>query len=127
MNVQAVDGVKSDRRRLEIEAKLTSFLPEIVALRHDLHIHPELSFQERRTSGLVADYLREWGYEVTTGIGGNGVVGTLRRGDSTKSIGIRADMDALPIHEETGLDYASTTAGVMHACGHEWARHPYRL
>lgn len=119
MNVQAVAEGKSDRRRLEIEAKLTSFLPEIVALRHDLHIHPELSFQEHRTSGLVADYLREWGYEVTTGIGGNGVVGTLRRGDSTKSIGIRADMDALPIHEETGLDYASTTAGVMHACGHD--------
>lgn len=119
MNVQAVAEGKSDRRRLEIEAKLTSFLPEIVALRHDLHIHPELSFQERRTSGLVADYLREWGYEVTTGIGGNGVVGTLKRGDSTKSIGIRADMDALPIHEETGLDYASTTAGVMHACGHD--------
>lgn len=119
MNVQVGIEVKGDRRRLEIEKALSAFLPEIVALRHDLHIHPELSFQERRTSGLVADYLREWGYAVTTGIGGYGVVGTLKRGDSSKSLGIRADMDALPIHEETGLDYASTTAGVMHACGHD--------
>lgn len=119
MNFQSQATVKSDQRRLEIAAGLAAFLPEVVAWRHDLHFHPELAFQEHRTADLVAGLLRQWGYDVTTGVGGTGVVGSLRRGNSAKSIGIRADMDALPIHEDTWLDYASTNAGVMHACGHD--------
>ncbi|MCL7999259.1 M20 family metallopeptidase [Brucella sp. 21LCYQ03] len=106
-------------RKLEIEAGLASFIDEFIALRRDIHAHPELAFKETRTSSLVADYLSQWGYQVTTGIGGTGVVGTLKRGDSGKTIGIRADMDALPIIEATGLDYASDNSGVMHACGHD--------
>ncbi|MEN5300237.1 M20 aminoacylase family protein [Brucella sp. TWI559] len=116
MNIQQSADVN---RKLEIEAGLASFIGEFIALRHDIHAHPELAFKEKRTSTLVADYLRQWGYDVTTGIGGRGVVGTLKRGNSSKAIGIRADMDALPISEATGLDYASTVSGVMHACGHD--------
>jgi hippurate hydrolase len=92
---------------------------QFIKIRHDIHAHPELGFAETRTSGLVAGQLREWGYEVTTGIGGTGVVGRLKRGNSTRAIGLRADMDALPIQEATGLPYASTVAQTMHACGHD--------
>ena len=116
MNIQRSPDVN---RKLEIEAGLASFIDEFVALRRDIHAHPELAFKETRTSTLVADYLRKWGYDVTTGVGGTGVVGTLRRGTSAKTIGIRADMDALPINEATGLEYASGKAGIMHACGHD--------
>lgn len=116
MNIQRSPDVN---RKLEIEAGLASFVDEFIALRRDIHTHPELAFKETRTSALVADYLKQWGYDVTTGVGGSGVVGTLKRGNSNKTIGIRADMDALPIIEETGLDYASSDSGVMHACGHD--------
>ena len=92
---------------------------ELTAIRRDIHAHPEIGFTEHRTAALVADKLREWGIEVHTGIGGTGVVGVLRRGNGQVAIGLRADMDALPIHEETGAAYASTTPGVMHACGHD--------
>ncbi|KAA9370043.1 M20 aminoacylase family protein [Ochrobactrum quorumnocens] len=116
MNIQRSPDVN---RKLEIEAGLASFIDEFIALRRDIHTHPELAFKETRTSALVADYLKQWGYDVTTGVGGSGVVGTLKRGNSNKTIGIRADMDALPINEATGLDYASSNSGVMHACGHD--------
>lgn len=86
--------------------------------RHDLHAHPELAFAEVRTSDLVARELAALGLDVHVGLGRTGVVGTLRRG-AGPAIGLRADMDALPIHEATGLSYASRTAGVMHACGHD--------
>jgi hippurate hydrolase len=92
---------------------------EFIALRRDIHRHPELAFDEHRTSALVADKLREWGYEVSTGLGGTGVVGQLRRGNATPSIGLRADMDAQPIEEATGADWTSRHHGVMHACGHD--------
>ena len=92
---------------------------EMVALRHHIHAHPELAFEEFNTSDLVAEQLAGWGYAVHRGLGGTGVVGTLRRGSSDKVIGLRADMDALPIHETTGLPYSSTVAGKMHACGHD--------
>ncbi|SAL73079.1 amidohydrolase [Caballeronia udeis] len=92
---------------------------EIRALRQHIHQHPELAFEETKTARLVAERLTEWGYDVTTGIGKTGLVGTLKVGDGTRSIGIRADMDALPILEETGLPYASTHHGKMHACGHD--------
>lgn len=116
MNIQRSPDVN---RKLEIEAEIASFIDEFIALRRDIHAQPELAFKETRTSALVADHLRQWGYEVTTGVGGTGVVGTLKRGDSSKTIGIRADMDALPIAEETGLEYESGKAGAMHACGHD--------
>jgi hippurate hydrolase len=87
--------------------------------RRDLHAHPELGLQEHRTSQFVADKLASWGIEVTRGLAGTGVVGTLRSGTSDRAIGIRADMDALPILEATGLPHASQNPGVMHACGHD--------
>ncbi|SCX65333.1 M20 aminoacylase family protein [Variovorax sp. EL159] len=101
-----------------VESAIASYGDEFIALRRDIHQHPELSFKEHRTSALVIERLTAWGYEVTTGIAGTGVVGTLRRG-AGKRLGIRADMDALPIREATGLAYASVNAGVMHACGHD--------
>ena len=92
---------------------------EFIGLRRDIHRHPELAFEERRTAALVADKLEAWGYAVERNIGGTGVVATLVRGKGSKRLGIRADMDALPITEATGLDYASCHTGVMHACGHD--------
>lgn len=92
---------------------------EFIGLRHDIHHHPELGFEEFRTSGLVAESLQAWGYEVEQGLGGTGVVARLRRGAGSRSLGIRADMDALPIEEKTGLAYASSRPGIMHACGHD--------
>ena len=92
---------------------------EMVALRHHIHAHPELAFEEFATGDLVAERLAEWGYTVHRGLGGTGVVGTLRLGSSPRVLGLRADMDALPIHEETDLPYASTHQGKMHACGHD--------
>jgi hippurate hydrolase len=88
-------------------------------LRRDIHQHPELAFNERRTAALVGAQLGAWGYTVSTGLGGTGVVGQLKRGTSERSIGLRADMDALPIAEATGAAWASCTHGVMHACGHD--------
>ena len=93
--------------------------PEITEIRRDIHAHPEIGMTETRTSALVADKLRAWGIETHTGIGKTGVVGVLRRGNGHGRIGLRADMDALPIDEATGLPYASRNAGVMHACGHD--------
>ena len=92
---------------------------EFTAVRRDLHRHPELAFEEHRTSALVAERLAAWGYEVSTGLGGTGVVGQLKRGASSRTLGLRADMDALPIAEATGAAWASCTHGVMHACGHD--------
>ncbi|WP_375542527.1 M20 aminoacylase family protein [Paraburkholderia sp. CNPSo 3272] len=90
----------------------------MVALRRQLHAQPELGFEEHVTSALVAEKLEAWGYRVTRGVGGTGVVATLVRG-SGFSLGLRADMDALPLSEATGLPYASGNEGVMHACGHD--------
>ncbi|KLD79265.1 amidohydrolase [Xanthomonas hyacinthi DSM 19077] len=92
---------------------------QAIALRHDFHRHPELAFEEHRTSARIAGLLSDWGYDVVTGIGGTGVVGTLRRGGGTRRLGLRADFDALPISEDSGLAYASQTPGLMHACGHD--------
>jgi hippurate hydrolase len=100
-------------------AELDALLPELVGMRRDLHAHPELGYTEHRTAALIAEALRALGLEVHTGIGGTGVVATLRHGDGTGSIGLRADMDALPTIERSGLPYASTTAGVHHGCGHD--------
>lgn len=89
------------------------------AWRHDLHRHPEFGFEETRTAGIVAEALAAMGIEVTTGVGGTGVVGTLRRGGASRAVALRADMDALRIEEATGAPHASTRPGLMHACGHD--------
>lgn len=94
-------------------------LPEMLVLRHRIHAHPELAYEEFATSDLIAEKLAAWGYSTHRGLGGTGVVATLEKGKGGKSIGVRADMDALPIHESTGLPYASKIAGKMHACGHD--------
>ncbi|MBD9638643.1 amidohydrolase [Ensifer sp. ENS07] len=107
------------QRAADVERGLATFIDEIVAIRRDLHQHPELAFQEKRTSSVVGDLLASWGYEVSRGIAGTGIVATLRGGQGEKAIGLRADMDALPIEEATGLAYASRHKGVMHACGHD--------
>lgn len=102
-----------------IQAWLDDTADELRALRHDIHAHPELGFEEHRTAELVARLLRDWGYEVHTGIGRTGVVGVLRRGRGTARLGLRADMDALPIHEAGAAAHISRHAGCMHACGHD--------
>jgi hippurate hydrolase len=93
--------------------------PRLREIRHRIHRHPELAYEERETSAFVADKLAQWGWKVTRNVGRTGVVGTLRAGNGTRAIGLRADMDALPITEETGLPYASEAPGKMHACGHD--------
>ncbi len=92
---------------------------EFIALRRDIHRNPELAYEEHRTSALVAAKLESWGYEVERGLGGTGVVGRLVRGQGGKRLGLRADMDALPILEASGAEWASERPGVMHACGHD--------
>jgi hippurate hydrolase len=99
--------------------RIMGFAGEFVALRRDLHMHPELAFEEHRTAKIVAEELTKMGFGVTTGVAGTGVVGTLVNGTSRKVIAIRADMDALPMQETTQLSYASRRPGKMHACGHD--------
>ncbi|WP_139974476.1 M20 aminoacylase family protein [Ochrobactrum sp. CGA5] len=92
---------------------------EATAWRHHLHRYPELAFEESRTAAFIAEKLQLWGFRVRTGFAGTGVIGSLKRGTSKRAIGIRADMDALPIVEKSGVDYASENLGKMHACGHD--------
>lgn len=99
--------------------RIAGFHEDMIAWRHDIHRHPELAYQEHRTSDLVAGKLAKWGIEVHRGLAGTGVVGTLRNGGSSRAIGLRADMDALPIQERRDHPHASTHRGVMHACGHD--------
>ena len=100
---------------------LDADLPALVALRRDIHAHPELGFEEVRTAGLVAERLQSWGIPVHTGIGRTGLVGVIRgqRDSGRRTLGIRADMDALPIHEKNTFGHASRHPGRMHACGHD--------
>lgn len=102
-----------------IEQIVAEFEPQLIDIRRDFHANPELQFEEHRTSAIVAQILQELGFEVTTGIAVTGVIGTLRNGSDERAIAIRADMDALPINETTGVPYASCRPGVMHACGHD--------
>lgn len=107
---------------MPVKNRFAELLPEITAWRRDLHEHPEILFETHRTAGVVADKLKAFGCdEIVTGIGRTGVVGVIKgkTNKSGKVIGLRADMDALPIHEATGLEYASKTDGAMHACGHD--------
>lgn len=102
-----------------LDPEVAANAAEFVELRRRIHAHPEIGFEEVETSHLVAKCLRDWGYEVTVGLGKTGVVGQLRVGIGSRRLAIRADMDALPIQEATGLSYASRLPGKMHACGHD--------
>jgi len=107
---------------MPVKNRFAELLPDITAIRRDLHENPEILFETHRTSAIVAEKLKAYGCdEIVTGIGRTGVVGVIKgkTNNSGKTIGLRADMDALPIHEATGLDYASKTDGAMHACGHD--------
>jgi hippurate hydrolase len=99
---------------------IDSYANELTAIRRDIHAHPEIGFEEHRTSGIVADKLQQWGIEVHRGLGGTGVVGLLKgKGNGTKLIGLRADMDALPMEEKTNLSWRSTIPNRFHGCGHD--------
>ncbi|MFL5340923.1 MAG: M20 family metallopeptidase [Gemmataceae bacterium] len=105
-----------------LDRLLSECLPDITAIRHDLHAHPQLGYQESYASELVQTKLREWGIPFTAGLAQTGVVGWLEPSEAAAdmpAVGLRADLDALPIEEATALPYASTTPGVMHACGHD--------
>ena len=104
---------------MPVHNRIADFSPELTAWRQDLHAHPELGFQEHRTSDAVAAKLAAWGIEVTRGIAGTGLVGTLRQGTSGRAIGLRADMDCLAMTEENEFAHRSTVPGRMHACGHD--------
>lgn len=103
----------------KLSTHVTAQTPVITNLRRDIHQHPELAFEEVRTASIVAHLLTEAGFTVQTGIGTTGVVGTLTTGKPGPTVLLRADFDALPVSEETGLEFASTTPGRMHACGHD--------
>jgi amidohydrolase len=100
-------------------AAIERIAADVTALRRDIHAHPELAYKEHRTAGIIAGALRDLGLEVSEGVGGTGVVGTLRKGASPRAIGLRADMDALGFEEKTGLAWASRNPGVFHGCGHD--------
>ncbi|WP_054958365.1 M20 family metallopeptidase [Paenibacillus dakarensis] len=101
------------------ETYLEGLVPQMVEWRRYLHMHPEVSFKEQKTAAFVASRLREMNYEVTTDIGGHGVLAVLQGGQPGKTVVLRADMDALPIRDEKSCDYKSTVDGAMHACGHD--------
>src|ERR1044071_6175452 len=104
---------------MKIEPKIAAATAELTAIRRDIHAHPELGFEEERTSKIVAKKLKEWGLEVTTGIGKTGVVGTIRVGNNPRAIGFPAGMGAPPMDEHNTFDHRSQHAGRMHACGHD--------
>ena len=100
--------------------KIATYADQLTAVRQDIHAHPEIGFEEERTSGIVAELLASWGIEVHRGLGKTGVVGVLEgKGGGSRSVGLRADMDALPMEEQTNLAYASRNPGRFHGCGHD--------
>ncbi|MEB3353302.1 MAG: amidohydrolase [Cyanobacteriota bacterium] len=120
----AADAIGPGWGELGLEADLQEVLPELIQLRRHLHRHPELSGHEQQTAALVAGELRRWGWQVREGVGRTGVLAELGPrtrvdGSATPLVALRVDMDALPVEERTGLDYASTVQGLMHACGHD--------
>jgi hippurate hydrolase len=98
---------------------ILAFQSELETIRRDIHAHPELCYEEQRTADVVASRLADWGIEVVRGLGVTGVVGIIKGGDSSRAIGLRADMDALPMQELNTFEHASRHAGKMHACGHD--------
>ena len=120
LSVLASLGSAVDKKTaLEIDARIVKYGPEIIRIRRDLHMNPELSGQEVKTAGLLSATLRALGLEIKTQVAKTGVVGLLRGAADGPTIAVRADMDALPIEELTGLDFKSLNKGVMHACGHD--------
>jgi hippurate hydrolase len=107
------------RMKMKLIDSVATQVSSLVALRRDIHAHPELCFQEQRTADLVAAKLTEWGIPIHRGLGTTGVVGIVKAGTSTRAIGLRADMDALPMQEANTFNHASTYPGKMHACGHD--------
>ena len=103
----------------KLDAAITSMVDELIQTRRDFHAHPELGFEEHRTAKIIASRLKDLGFEVQTGIGKTGVVGLWRGAGGGRTVGFRADMDALPVHELNDVEYRSRTDGVMHACGHD--------
>jgi len=111
--------VASPIPRMPLIPRIAELQDDMTRWRRDVHAHPELGFEEQRTSGMVAELLERFGCEVHRGLAKTGVVGTLRAGSSSRSVGLRADMDALPIHEANTFEHVSRHAGRMHACGHD--------
>ncbi|MGZ4960514.1 MAG: M20 aminoacylase family protein [Methylomonas sp.] len=109
----------SGLQHAELIADITANIGQIRALRHDIHAHPELRFEEERTADLVAAKLTEWGIPIHRGLGKTGVIGIIKAGNSGRAIGLRADMDALPLHEQNQFEHASRHPGKMHGCGHD--------
>ena len=104
---------------MSTEQRIAELHDELIEIRHDIHRHPEIAFEEVRTADIVAQKLESWGLDVHRGLGKTGVVGTLRAGSSNRAIGLRADMDALPVDELNAFDHRSVIDGKMHACGHD--------
>ena len=104
---------------MELIKELLEQQPEMQKWRRDIHAHPEIAFEEHRTAKFVAEKLLSFGLDVETGIAGTGVVGTLKRGTGNRSIGLRADLDALLINEANNFEHKSKNPGKMHACGHD--------
>ncbi|MCZ2414216.1 MAG: M20/M25/M40 family metallo-hydrolase, partial [Burkholderiales bacterium] len=104
---------------MKLVEQIVDFHAELREFRRDLHAHPELKFEEFRTADLIADRLAAWGIPVDRGLGGTGVVGIVKAGSSQRAIGLRADMDALPMTELNRFAHASKHPGRMHACGHD--------
>ena len=104
---------------MSTEQRIAELHDELIEIRHDIHRHPEIAFEEVRTADIVAQKLADWGLDVDRGLGKTGVVGTLRAGSSNRAIGLRADMDALPVDELNAFDHRSVIDGKMHACGHD--------
>lgn len=119
MNDAIKSGNIEEENMDKVKEEVLALKDEVISLRRDIHMHPEIGFEEKRTSSLVAKYLQELGIEVHTGIAGTGVVGLLKGGTEGKTILLRADMDALPIQEMNDVPYKSRNSGVMHACGHD--------
>jgi len=103
----------------ELLSEVANIQEQMVQWRHHIHQNPEIAFEEVKTAAFIASLLESWGYEVATGIGKTGIVASLKSGDGAKTIGLRADMDALPVNEANNLDYNSSCKGRMHACGHD--------
>src|SRR5579862_9164756 len=105
---------------IDFEGEAEELEPEIVTIRRDLHENPELSFMEQRTAKIVSGHLRRLGFEVKTEVGGtHGVIGLLKGGNAGKVVGLRADMDALPVTEDVDIPFKSRNPGIMHSCGHD--------
>ena len=104
---------------IKIRPEVTAIADDVIAIRRDIHKYPELGFYEHRTSALVAEHLKNLEFDVSTGIGKTGVIGDLKGNKGGPTIGLRADMDALPIQETGDIPYRSVNDGIMHACGHD--------